>query len=149
MVKYDPMERPVLQLVTSHPATDKKLFPRRAPPWTGDISQLSPAQLRSIHAFTQYAINNLRGVEGTVSFRGNRISESAMRVMEDYPHQGVGAFGGDPERRRQRRYNRAEASLDQIESVMNQRGVSRTGGARVRGEAQTDGGQDIEPEAER
>jgi hypothetical protein len=46
MVLYDPMERPLLQLVTSHPATNKKLFPRRAPVWANDITKLSDAQLR-------------------------------------------------------------------------------------------------------
>lgn len=131
MVLYDPMERPLLQLVTSHPATDKKLFPRRAPPWAGDISKLSDAQLRSAHAFAQFAINQLRGVEGTTSFQGNTVSETAVRVAQDYPNTGVGAFGGlSPEERQQQQYAKAEANVDRLEREAQQRGVSL--GATVR-----------------
>lgn len=124
MVKFDPFDQPLLQLVTSHPATDKKLFPRRAPPWAGDISQLSDAQLRSAHAFAQYGINQLRGVTGTEQFRGNRVSSAAVQVAEDYPNTGVGAFGGmTEEERRQDRYSKAEANLQRLESEMNTRGI--------------------------
>ena len=133
MVLYDPMEQPLLQLVVSHPATNKRLFPRRAPPWAGDISRLSNAQLRSCHAFAQYGINNLRGVEGTVDFNGNQISRTAQKVMEDYPHTGVGAFGGmSEEERRQVRYSQAESNEERLARELERRGA-RTGGARVRG----------------
>lgn len=133
MVLYDPMERPLLQLVTSHPATDKKLFPRRAPRWAGDISKLSDAQLRSIHAFTQFGINNLRGETGTVQMNGNEVSRTAQMVAQEYPHRGSGAFGGLSEQdRRQQRYAQAEATLEQIESEMDTRqiqaGAVGTGG---------------------
>jgi hypothetical protein len=143
MVLYNPMERPLLQLVTSHPATNKKLFPRRAPRWAQDISKLSDAQLRSCHAFAQYGINQLRGVKGTTSYQGRTISEAAAKVARDYPAQGAGQFGGKtPEDRRQERYNAAEAMVDTLREQMNERGIS-TGSQRVR----TDGGRD-EPERE-
>lgn len=129
MVLYDPMSQPLLQLVTSHPATNKVLFPRRAPPWAGDISALSNAQLRSIHSFAQYGANNLRGMTGTTSFQGNTVSRTAVEVFENYPNTGVGAFGGaSEEERRQERYSRADANIDRIEREMNTRGV--TPGAR-------------------
>lgn len=124
MVLYDPMERPLLQLVTSHPATNKKLFPRRAPPWAGDISKLSDAQLRSAHAFAQYGIQNLRGVTGTSSFNGNQVSNAAIRVAEDYPHTGQGAFGGEDQQAQQRA--RAERNEERLRSEMQERGISAT-----------------------
>lgn len=141
MVLYDPMERPLLQLVTSHPATDKKLFPRRAPPWAGDVSRLSDAQLKSAHAFTQFAINNLRGVTGTESFNGNEVSSAAVRVAEDYPNTGAGAFGGlTPQERRQQRYSRAERNRDKLTQIAQQRNISL--GASPTGPARSDGGND-------
>lgn len=142
MVIYDPMERPLLQLVTSHPSTDKKLFPRRAPPWAGDISKLSNAQLKSCHAFAQFGIQNLRGVEGTTSYAGNTVSRTAMRVMENYPHQGQGAFGGMSEQeRRQERYSRAEANRDNLADEAQSRGISL--GSVAGGSPVTDGGRDV------
>lgn len=131
MVLYDPMERPLLQLVTSHPATDKKLFPRRAPPWAGDLSRLSDAQLRSAHSFAQYGINNLRGVTGTSSFNGNQVSNAAIQVAEDYPNTGAGSFGGmTPDERRQARYARAERNRDRLAEEAQTRGVSLGASAR-------------------
>lgn len=124
MVLYNPMEQPMLQLVISHPATDKVLFPRRAPPWVGDLRALSDAQLRSVHAFAQYAINNLRGETGTSSFNGNMVSNAAIEVANNYPHTGVGAFGGNPERRRERRQRSAERTVEQIESIAQERQVN-------------------------
>ena len=125
MVLYDPMERPLLQLVTSHPATDKKLFPRRAPPWAGDISQLSNAQLDSAIAFTEFMTNNVRGsndAQGTSSFRGNQVSNSALMVMRNYPNTGIGAFGGDtPQERRQNQYDQADANLQRLQNERQQR----------------------------
>jgi len=142
MVLFDPFERPLLQLVMSHPATNKRLFPRRAPPWAMDISRLSDAQLRSVHAFTQFAINNLRGEEGTVNFRGNEISRTAFIVATEYPNTGAGAFGGmSEEERRQQQYAAAEATRDTLENMLQQRGV-RSGSSSVRGEPMTDGGRD-------
>lgn len=141
MVLYDPMERPLLQLVTSHPATNKKLFPRRAPAWAGDISKLSDAQLRSIHAFTQFAINNLRGETGTSSFNGNQVSNTAIMVAEEYPNTGMGAFGGmTAEERRQASQRSAERTEEDLRRRLEQRGVS-TGAARVSGSPMTDGGR--------
>lgn len=144
MVLYDPMERPLLQLVTSHPATNKKLFPRRAPAWAGDITKLSNAQLRSCYAFAQYGINNLRGVTGTTSYNGNTVSEAAMKVMEEYPKTGQGAFGGkSPKERRQDRYARAESTRDKLQQEMNNRGVSvQNTYAPDGGRPMTDGGVD-------
>lgn len=140
MVLYDPMERPLLQLVTSHPATNKKLFPRRAPSWAGDISRLSDAQLRSIHAFTQYAINNLRGVTGTSSFNGNEVSNTAIQVAEEYPNTGQGVFGGMSEQeRREAAFASAERTEEDLRRRLDRRGVS-TGGARVSNNPMTDGG---------
>lgn len=140
MVLYDPMERPLLQLVTSHPATDKKLFPRRAPSWAGDISRLSDAQLRSVHAFTQFAINNLRGETGTSSYNGNEVSNTAIMVAEEYPNTGQGVFGGmSEEERRQANYRQAERTEEQLRQELDRRGVS-TGGARVPNNPMTDGG---------
>ena len=140
MVLYDPMERPLLQLVTSHPATDKKLFPRRAPAWAGDISRLSDAQLRSVHAFTQFAINNLRGVTGTSSLNGNEVSNTAIEVAENYPNTGNGAFGGmSAEERRQANYASAERTEELLRQELSQRGVS-TGSSRVSNNPMTDGG---------
>lgn len=124
MVLYDPMERPLLQLVTSHPATDKKLFPRRAPPWAGDISRLSDAQLRSAHAFAQFGINQLRGETGTESFNGNQVSSAAVRVAEEYPNKGSGAFGGLSEQeRRERRYRQAENNEERLRQELESRGI--------------------------
>lgn len=138
MVLYDPMERPLLQLVTSHPATNKKLFPRRAPAWANDISKLSDAQLRSCQAFGQYAINQLRGVTGTTTYEGKRISETAAKVARDYPATGQGEFGGmTEEERRQRRYNEAERTMERLRDELNARGAG-SGRQRVR----TDGGAD-------
>lgn len=143
MVLYDPMERPLLQLVTSHPATDKKLFPRRAPRWAGDISKLSDAQLRSAHAFAQFGINNLRGETGTVTMNGNTVSRTAQIVAEEYP-SGTGTFGGlSAERRREQQYAQAEATVTQLENEMDRRGISS--GTAQPGQTQTiplpDGGQ--------
>jgi len=141
MVLYDPMERPLLQLVTSHPATNKKLFPRRAPAWAGDISKLSDAQLRSIHAFTQFAINNLRGETGTSSFNGNQVSNTAIKVAEEYPNTGMGAFGGmSAEERRQAQQRSAERTEEDLRNRLQRRGVS-TGAATVSGSPMTDGGR--------
>lgn len=140
MVLYDPMERPLLQLVTSHPATNKKLFPRRAPAWAGDISRLSDAQLRSAHAFAQYGINNLRGVTGTSSMNGNEVSNAAIQVAEEYPHTGAGAFGGMSEQeRREARYRSAERTEEDLRQRLQSRGLN-TGGTRVSGSPMTDGG---------
>lgn len=148
MVLYDPMGDDMLQLVIGHPATNKTLFPRRAPPWAGDISKLSSAQLRSCHAFAQYAINNLRGMEGTTEYNGNQVSEAAVKVATDYPHTGEGTFGGLSEQeRRQQQYAKAEASVDSLERELNSRNA-RTGGARVTNEPMTDGGRDVEAEPE-
>lgn len=125
MVLYDPLSQPLLQLVTSHPATNKVLFPRRAPPWAGDFSKLSNAQLRSAHAFAQFGIQNLRGMEGTTSFRGNTVSRTAVEVFNNYPNTGVGVFGGLSEQeRRQERFSKAEANRDALEREAQDRGIS-------------------------
>jgi hypothetical protein len=151
MVLYDPMERPLLQLVMSHPATNKKLFPRRAPRWAQDVTELSDAQLRSCHAFAQYGINQLRGVTGTTTYQGREISEAAAKVARDYPAKGTGQFGGmTPKERRQQRYNDAEERMDKLERVMKDRGIA-SGRSRVRTDdgPRTDGGRDVdEPERE-
>lgn len=154
MVLYDPMEQPTLQLVMSHPATDKKLFPRRAPSWAGDISNLSDAQLRSVHAFTQFAINNLRGETGTVSMNGNEVSQTAEIVATEYPHTGTGAFGGmSQQERRQRQQRLAERTEEQLRQEIENRGISTggvAGGSRQRTEEiprlETDGGRPVEQE---
>ena len=125
MVLYDPMDPNVLQLVTSHPATDKKLFPRSAPDWAGDLTKLSDAQLRSVHAFTEFGINELRGETGTVSMDGNTVSKTAQIVANEYPHQGQGVFGGlTAQQRRQERYGEAEATLDDIEDEIQTRQIA-------------------------
>lgn len=125
MVLYDPMSQPLLQLVTSHPATNKVLFPRRAPPWAGDISKLSNAQLRSAHAFARFGAQNLRGMTGTTSFQGNTVSRTAVEVFENYPNKGQGAFGGlSAEERRQERYSRADANIQRLQAELQDRGVS-------------------------
>lgn len=140
------MERPLLQLVTSHPATNKKLFPRRAPDWAQDISELSNAQLRSCHAFAQYGVNQLEGVTGTTEYQGRTISKSAMKVATDYPATGQGAFDGDsPQERRQERREKAQASIDALQREMESRpNMNNRGTSRIRsdgGEPRTDGGQ--------
>lgn len=143
MVLYDPMEQPLLQIVQSHPATDKKLFLRRAPPWAGDISKLSVAQLRSCQAFAQFGINRLRGETGTVSMNGNTVSRTAQIVAEEYNNTGTGAFGGDPQRRQQMKEAQAQRNLERLEQELQRKNAS-TGAARVRGEPMTDGGVDGE-----
>lgn len=135
MVLYDPMSPEMLQLVTSHPATDKKLFPRRAPPWAGDISKLSPAQLRSCIAFAEFGINNLRGMSGTTSYQGNTVSNTAVEVATSYPNQGQGAFGGQSgESRRQEQRQRAENNLQSLRDEL-----QRKESAQAAGQVQTSG----------
>lgn len=147
MVLYDPMERPLLQLVTSHPATNKKLFPRRAPAWANDITKLSDAQLRSCQAFGQYAMSQLRGVTGTEMYEGKRISSTAAKVARDYPSTGRGIFGGlTAEERRQQSYAESERTMQRLNDELRARGVS-TGSQRVTGGgAVADGGVNVTPE---
>jgi len=142
MVLFDPFERPLLQLVMSHPATNKRLFPRRAPPWAMSLSRLSDAQLRSAHAFTQFAINNLRGETGTQQFGGNTVSRAAVIVATEYPNKGIGVFGGlSAQERLDQQYAAAEATEERLRTLIDQRGI-QSGAAR--GGVATDGGQVID-----
>lgn len=137
MVLFNPMSPRLLQLVTSHPATNKTLFPRRAPVWAGDASKLSPAQLRSAINFAQYAMNNLRGMTGTTGFRGNTVSRTAVEVFQNYPDTGVGAFGGQsPEARRQAKREQAQANVDRLQTILSEKEA-----AEAQGRVATDGGQ--------
>lgn len=140
MVLFDPMSPRLLQLVISHPATNKRLFPRRAPPWAGDITKLSAAQLRSAINFAEFGINNLRGMQGTTSFQGNTVSRTAVEVFQNYPDTGEGTFGGmTQEERIQQQRQRAQRNVERMRDVLD-----RKERAEARGVARTDGGRDIE-----
>ncbi|GEM_PF-1994537 len=120
---FDP--RPI-QLVRYHPATKKKLFPRKAPPWTVDKRALSNSQLRSCITFGRWVKENCTGKYGTVPLPdGRRIPMPAFIVMTKYPHKGMGVFGGPRtkeellRRRRERR-----KGLEMLERIAAERGVA-------------------------
>lgn len=128
MVLFNPMSPRLLQLVQTHPATNKRLFPRRAPPWAGDITKLSAAQLRSAINFAQFGVNNLRGMTGTESFRGNSVSRAAVEVFRNYPDTGEGAFGGmTAEERRQANRQQASRNIERLQDVLNRKERAEAG----------------------
>lgn len=111
MVKFDPMAPRELSIVRSHPSTKKKNFLRKV---TFRAEHPSVAQAQARLALSEYASANLYGRTGTVVLPDGRvISQGAYTVMTQYPHTGVGAFGGiRPEDRAAMRHELAPASIN-------------------------------------
>lgn len=110
MVKFDPMAPRELSIVRSHPATKKRNFLRKV---TFRAEHPSAAQAAARLSLSEYATANLYGRVGTVVLPDGRvISQGAYTVMTQYPHTGVGAFGGmRPEDRAAMRHELAPASI--------------------------------------
>lgn len=125
MVKFDPMAPRELSIVRSHPSTKKRNFLRKV---TFRAEHPSVAQASARLALSEYATSNLYGRTGTVVLPDGRvISQGAYTVMTQYPHTGVGAFGGmTPDQRAAMRHELAPASINkQRQRLERMRAVAR------------------------
>jgi len=118
MVKFDVMA-PVAKivLVRSHPATFKRFFGRSLA-WfmvPGGLVGTKP-QLKARASLARWAYENTYGKVGTVTLPdGRRISTPAYLVMTQYPHKGVGVFGGLT--RKERAARRHELAAERIRKL--------------------------------
>lgn len=115
MVKFNPFEPREVSIVRSHPATKKKNFMRKV---TFRAEHPSVAQAQARLALSEYATANLYGRTGTVVLPDGRvISQGAYTVKTQYPHAGVGAFGGmRPEERAAMHHEMASSSISKQRS---------------------------------
>lgn len=92
------------------PANKGKMFMKRVP---HNAEHPSFAQAQARLALSEYGVNNLTGQNGTVVLPdGKIVSRPAYMVMTQYPHTGVGAFGGmTADQRAAMRHEMAAASI--------------------------------------
>jgi len=131
MVYIDPMSPEPVQIVRGHPATKKKNFFRKVPPWVKDLRNASLAQLKSMKALTGFAKEKCRGKYGTVTLPdGRRVPRPAFIVMTEYPHRGVGAFGGKSkeERLRERHAITDKYTIPRLEKLIEEKEAAARAG---------------------
>ena len=111
MVKINIMDPRDVSIVRSHPSTKKHNFLRKV---TFRAEHPSVAQAQARLALSEFATTNLYGKTGTVALPDGRVvSVGAYTVMTQYPHTGVGAFGGmSPDQRASMRHELAPASIN-------------------------------------
>jgi len=117
--------RPI-QFVRYHPATKKRFFPRKTPPWVVDKRALSAAQLKSCITFGEWVKTNCTGKYGTVTLPdGRRIPAPAYEVMVRYPHKGMGVFGGPTSKEELlRRRREKRKGLEILKRIAAEKGIT-------------------------
>ena len=127
MVKINIMDPRDVSVVRGHPSTKKHNFLRKV---TFRAEHPSVAQAQARLSLSEFATSNLYGKTGTVALPDGRVvSLGAYTVMTQYPHTGVGAFGGmTTDQRASMRHELAPASINkQRQRLERMRGVARAG----------------------
>lgn len=127
MVKINIMEPRDVSVVRGHPSTKKHNFLRKV---SFRAEHPSVAQAQARLALSEFATSNLYGKTGTVVLPDGRvISLGAYTVETQYPHRGVGAFGGmSPDQRASMRHELAAGSIAKQRARLEQmRGATRVG----------------------
>lgn len=132
MVKFNIMDPRDVSIVRGHPSTKKHNFLRKV---SFRAEHPSYAQAQARLALSEYASSNLYGRTGTVVLPDGRvISQGAYLVMTNYPHTGVGAFGGmTADQRAAQRHELAPASINKQRARLEQMrsGIRGPTGARL------------------
>lgn len=129
MVKFNIMDPRDVSIVRSHPSTKKHNFLRKV---TFRAEHPSLAQAQARLTLSEFASSNLYGKTGTVVLPDGRvISLGAYTVMTQYPHTGLGAFGGmTPEARAAMKHELAPASINKQRQRLERMRIGARAGAR-------------------
>lgn len=129
MVKINIMDPRDVSIVRSHPSTKKHNFLRKV---TFRAEHPSVAQAQARLALSEFATSNLYGKTGTVALPDGRVvSIGAYTVMTQYPHTGVGAFGGmSPDQRAAMRHELAPNSINKQRQRLERMRVGAGAGGR-------------------
>ncbi len=127
MVRFNIMDPRDVSVVSGHPSTKKHNFLRKV---SFRAEHPSIAQAEARLALSEFASSHLYGKTGTVALPDGRVvSLGAYTVMTQYPHTGVGAFGGmTPDQRASMKHELAPASINkQRQRLERMRAGSRGG----------------------